>query len=86
MSIEIRARIICDTCGAVIEGPVETSATLGLRTYWRAMDEAKKRHWLTLPRYGKHKHLCQPCADGVPATAMASPSNAEVTNSRKETP
>lgn len=73
--IEIRARIICDICGAVVEGRVGTNATLAKESYWWAMDEAKKRHWLTLPRYGKHKHLCQPCADGAPKAIVAQPND-----------
>jgi hypothetical protein len=66
MSIEIVAKIICDTCGASITGEIERSATFAKNAYWNALAKAQKSHWLMLPRYGKHKHLCQSCADGVP--------------------
>lgn len=70
MSVQIQAKLICDTCGEVIEGPVETRSTLGMRSYWKAIEEAHRRHWMFMPRYGRHKHLCQKCADGVPATPV----------------
>ena len=66
--VEIRAKIICDQCGATIEGPVEHRTTQGMRSYWEAKREAKKRHWLVMSRgrYRTDKHFCYICADGEP--------------------
>lgn len=65
MSIEIIATIICDGCGSTIVGPTVRKATHGMCSYWDAKTTAEKAHWLILPRYGKPKHLCARCSDGV---------------------
>ena len=64
MSIEIRATIACDECGARIIGPAQLAITHGLDSCDVAKKEALKRHWMILQRYGKPRHLCGPCADG----------------------
>jgi len=66
MSVELKASIICDNCGARLEGKIQTTTCGWENSYWDVKAQAKKLHWLTLPRYGKLRHLCQSCADGGP--------------------
>ena len=65
MSVEIRAKIICDGCGAAIEGKLQNRTTWGFESYWDAKKEAQRRRWLINTRYGTAKHYCQKCADGT---------------------
>lgn len=66
MSVEIRAKVICDGCGEVLEGKVATQTTTGMETYWDCKDQMRAKHWIQATRYGKAKHYCQQCADGAP--------------------
>ena len=67
MSVEIRAAIICDSCGERIDGPLQTrTSQCGCESYNGAKRKARKQHWMFNQRYGKTKHLCQLCADSVP--------------------
>lgn len=66
MSVEIRAKVICDGCGAVIDGKVSTETTTGMSTYWDCKAQMKQKLWIQANRYGKAKHYCQSCADGQP--------------------
>lgn len=65
MSIEIRAKIICDTCGRWVEGPVMTNPTLGMQTYYAAKRQAMRERWMIEIRGGKYNHTCNYCSDGV---------------------
>lgn len=73
MSVEIRAKIICNQCGAEIHGWLQTSTSQGQESYWSACREAKRRHWMFLHRYGKTKHLCDKCSDGKPSKMVMPP-------------
>lgn len=64
MSVEIRAKVICDGCGAVIEGMLATETTYGMETWWDCKKKMKQQRWVIAQRYGKARHFCQPCADG----------------------
>lgn len=67
MSVEILVRLVCDNCQSVIDGKVGRSTTRWWESYSDAQKEANRDHWLTLPRYGRTRHLCGNCADGKPA-------------------
>ncbi len=64
MSVQITAQIICDDCGAVVSGMVETRSTYAKRAYWSAVNEATKRNWMPLAcgQYGTRRHYCNICA------------------------
>ena len=64
MSVEIRARIICDGCGDSIHGLLQTTTANELLSYWDAKEMAKKSHWMFDYQYGTTRHLCELCADG----------------------
>lgn len=72
MSIEIRAKIICDGCGATIEGKLQTRTSQGQDSYWDAKHKAKKARWVINERYGPAKHYCAKCADGAMVVIEAS--------------
>ena len=65
MSVEIRAKIICDGCGAVVEGKIQTRTAHGMESYWSAKKEVMLLRWLINQKYGLPKHYCQKCADGT---------------------
>jgi hypothetical protein len=64
MSIQITARIVCDDCGAIVSGKIETRSTYAKSAYWSAINEARRRNWMPLAhgRYGTRIHYCQICA------------------------
>jgi hypothetical protein len=64
MSIQITARIICDNCGAGVSGTPEARLTYAKDAYWSAVDEAKKRNWMSLAcgQFSTRRHYCQVCA------------------------
>jgi len=66
MSVEIRAKVICDGCGASVEGKIVNKSTYASAAYWDAGDKAKKAKWITCQRYGPARHYCQACADTAP--------------------
>lgn len=63
--IEIRSRIVCDGCGAVVEGRVGFSTTRAYESYVDADVKAKRAGWTALDhgRYYKRRHFCPACAD-----------------------
>lgn len=71
MTVEIRAKLICDACGTTIDGRVGRMSTLLWESYVDARTKAKVARWVTARRYGKAKHYCQPCADGVPNNGLS---------------
>lgn len=64
MSIEIRAKIICDNCKAWIQGEAATTTTYAFDSYATAKRQAILDGWVCLRRFGKPKHLCPKCQDG----------------------
>jgi hypothetical protein len=58
--------VTCDTCGATIPGKVMTRSTTAMESYWDCKRQMKVKKWVIAHRYGKARHYCQPCADGVP--------------------
>lgn len=72
MSVEIRVRLVCDNCGAAIDGKVGYKTTWWFESYVDAQKQANEARWMTLPRYGKTRHLCGSCADGKPVASMES--------------
>jgi len=64
MSLETRTRIICDGCGAFVEGKAGQLATSIGGSYWDAKKKAKAAGWLTTERpYRRDVHYCNDCAD-----------------------
>jgi hypothetical protein len=71
MSVEIKARVMCDGCGDIIEGKPATQTTTGMQAYWDCKKQMGERRWIQATRYGKAKHYCQKCADCAPKLAMS---------------
>lgn len=64
MSLETKTRIICDGCGAFVEGKSVHLATSVAASYWDALDKAKAAGWLRADRaYRRDVHYCKECAD-----------------------
>lgn len=65
MSLEIQARLICDNCGAVVQGKVCHRSTLSGESYWDAAKQAAAAKWITVSRgrYRRPAHYCNLCAD-----------------------
>lgn len=64
MSVEIRAKIICDNCGSWIQGEAATTSTGRRTSYSLAKRQAIADGWVIALRYGKPKHYCPKCQDG----------------------
>jgi hypothetical protein len=69
VSVEIRAQIICDGCGAKIEGPVQRRTSKGDKSYWACKLMIKREGWITLGRYGSSRHYCKLCSDSGTITS-----------------
>lgn len=64
MSLETKTRIICDGCGAAIEGEPSILATDVAASYWDAKRKAKAQRWIVQERsYRRDAHYCHACAD-----------------------
>ena len=64
MSLETTTRIICDGCGATVEGKPVALSTRASASYWDAQKKAKASGWLVQERsYRRNAHYCQGCAD-----------------------
>jgi hypothetical protein len=63
MSLQIQAKIICDTCGKTLTGPVTVKSTKGMESYFTVKMEAKNGGWVVLSRNGRHLHVCPNCGD-----------------------
>src|ERR1044072_7806280 len=64
MSVEIRAKIICDNCKSWIQGEAATTTTYAVESYSLAKQQAIADGWVILRRFGKPRHLCPKCQDG----------------------
>lgn len=65
MSIEIKARVVCDGCGLSIDGKTGLSTTCAYESHVDAMVKAERAGWMTLDhgRYYKRRHFCPMCQD-----------------------
>jgi hypothetical protein len=65
MSLEVRAVLICDGCGARIESDVEHRSTYAKSAVWEAQRFATRDGWTTVNRGRWHTetHWCKNCSD-----------------------
>lgn len=63
VSLEIKATIICDGCGAKLEGKTQTRSTEYQSSYKHVKREWKKLGWIVNLRYGPACHYCPACLD-----------------------
>lgn len=63
MSVRIKAKIICDGCGAEMWGRESSSSTYAVENYADAKEQAKNCGWVTLLGYGPSRHYFRACAD-----------------------
>ena len=63
--IQIRATVVCDTCGATIEGKVGTRTTSAWEAPSSAKDKAFAAGWIETDhgRYYPRRHFCPACQD-----------------------
>lgn len=65
MSLEVRAKLICDTCGMEIHSSVEHRSTRAMRVVWDVKKKGLNLGWKEINRGRFHTptHYCPACAD-----------------------
>lgn len=65
VSLEIKASLVCDGCGARIDSEVENRATYANSVTWIVRDKAERTGWVTVNRgrYHTPTHWCKECSD-----------------------